>query len=39
MKWQIKCFGAFPDVDSGRSGVGFGEAAVKLLVLHALPAG
>ena len=33
-KWQIKCFRAFSDVDGGGSGVGFSEAALKLLVLH-----
>ena len=38
-KWQIKCFRAFSDVDGGGSGVGFSEAALKLLVLYALPAG
>ncbi|PAN47802.1 hypothetical protein PAHAL_9G281300 [Panicum hallii] len=31
---QIKCFRTFSDVDGGRSGVSFGEAAAKLLVLH-----
>ena len=33
-KWQIKCFRAFSNVDGGGSGVGFSEAALKLLVLH-----
>ncbi|PUZ39345.1 hypothetical protein GQ55_9G351000 [Panicum hallii var. hallii] len=31
---QIKCFRTFSDVDGGGSGVSFGEAAAKLLVLH-----
>jgi len=33
-KWQIKCFGAFLDVDGSGSGVGFGEVVAKVLVLH-----
>ncbi|KAG2557245.1 hypothetical protein PVAP13_8NG151201 [Panicum virgatum] len=33
-KWQIKCSRAFSDVDGSGSGVGFSEAALKLLVLH-----
>jgi len=36
-KWQIKCFRAFSKVDGGGSGVGFGEAAAKLVVLHGGP--
>ena len=31
---QIKCFRPFSDEDGGGSGVGFGEAGAKLLVLH-----
>ena len=30
VQWQIRCFGAFSDVDGGGSGIGFGEAAAKL---------
>ena len=37
VQWQIRCFGAFSDVDGGGSGVGFGEAAAKLVVLHGGP--
>ena len=33
-KWRLKCFGAFSDFDGGGSGVGFGEAVAKVLVLH-----
>ncbi|KAG2641345.1 hypothetical protein PVAP13_2KG176300 [Panicum virgatum] len=33
VQWQIRCFGAFSDVDGGGSGIGFGEAAAKLLFL------
>ena len=31
---QIKCFRPFSDEDGGGSGVGFGEAGAKLVVLH-----
>ena len=33
-KWRLKCFGAFSDFDGGGSGVGFGKAVAKVLVLH-----
>ena len=36
-KWKIKCFRAFSEVDGGGSGVGFGDAAAKLVVLHGGP--
>jgi len=34
VQWQIRCFGAFSDVDGGGSGIGFGEATAKLSSLH-----
>jgi len=36
-KWKIKCFRAFSEVDGGGSGVGFGDAAAKLVVLNGGP--